>query len=86
MWCPKCTENDDFIKIFAGIKKLKLFLFFILRRGESCGGFETGGEIMRITETASISDLLDGEIGLRQQRTSMFDTRGLQEILGREVE
>ena len=71
MWCLKCTENDDFIKInvkiFAGIKKLKLFLFFILRRGEGCGGFETGGEIMRITETASISDLLDGEIGLRQQ-------------------
>ena len=61
-------------------------LFFILRRGEVCGGFETGGEIMRITETAGISDLFDREIGLREQRTSMFDPRGLEEILGREVE
>ena len=56
------------------------------RWGEAGGGFETGREILGIAETAGISDLFDGEIGLRQQRTSMFDTRGLQEILGREVE
>ena len=34
------------------------------RWGEAGGGFETGGEVLGIAETAGIGDLFDGEIRL----------------------
>ena len=34
------------------------------RWGEAGGGFETGGEVLGIIETAGIGDLFDGEIRL----------------------
>ena len=68
--------------IQASLIRSGAFLLSILgwRKTDEC--LETGSEIVRVVESAGIGNLFDGEVRLFEQRTSMFDPRGLEKILG----